>query len=348
MTPLNHIRSRRLSLFSHYHGWFVLALCLFAPVWVHGQTHLDPWQPVLQQARSLPRLYSLLVSKEGELLQEHYFNGKDANDIANVKSVSKSIVSALVGIAIDQELLSGIQQPIAPYFQTELNTDSEKSNITVGNLLSMRAGLESTSNRNYGAWVLSNNWLQFALKQPFYDRPNERMIYSTGNTHLLGAMVARASDMDLLQFARRNLFAPMDIYLASWPRDPQGYYFGGNDMELTPTQMLAFGELYLNHGRYGDKQIISADWIEQSLQAKVASPRGQGRHYGYGWWIRDTAGYETPYAWGYGGQFILLVPDYQIVVVVTSDSMPGPNRRLHTRSAYDLVELAVATTIASL
>ena len=305
------------------------------------------WASVLASAESLPRLHSLLVSQHGKLLQEHYFNGKKANDIANVKSVSKSIVSALVGIAIDKQLLKDPDQSIAAYFPQYLKNDSNKNAITIGNLLSMQSGLATTSNRNYGAWVVSNDWVNFALQQPVLSPPNRDMIYSTGNTHLLGVLVAESSNMDLLQFARRNLFSPLNIHLAAWPKDPQGNYFGGNDMELTPRQMLAFGELYLNKGRFQDKQIISRQWIEQSLQAKVASPRGQGRHYGYGWWIRDTAGYETPYAWGYGGQFILLVPDENIVVVVTSNSNPGPNRRYHTRAAYRLVEDAVTAATAN-
>ena len=308
-------------------------------------TENDPWLPVINRAESLPRLYSLLVSKNGQLLQEYYFNGRKATDLANVKSVSKSIISALVGIAIEQEFLPGVEQPIEPFFQNELGSIENKQTITVGNLLSMQAGLQSTSNRNYGAWVLSDNWIEFALRQPFYDQPNGRMIYSTGNTHLLGAIVNRASGMNVRQFAQQYLFAPMEIQLAPWPKDPQGNYFGGNDMELTPRQMLAFGELYLNQGRYRDHQIISKEWIQQSLAARVASPRGQGRHYGYGWWVRDTAGFETPYAWGYGGQFILLVPQENVVVVVTSNSNPGDTRRYHTRAAYQLVEDAVSATL---
>ena len=311
-------------------------------------TEHDAWTTVLTEARSLPRLYSLLVSHRGEVIQEHYFNGKGPDNLANVKSVSKSIISALVGIAIDRELLQGPDQTIATFFPEELASHREKGEITIGNLLSMQSGLATTSNRNYGAWVLSNNWIQFALNQPSYDRAGGRMIYSTGNTHLLGAIVARASGMDILQFARRHLFAPMNIHLAAWPTDPQGNYFGGNDMELTPRQMLAFGELYIQGGRKNDKQIISEQWIAASLQARVASPRGQGRHYGYGWWIRDTAGYETPYAWGYGGQFILLVPEENLVVVVTSNSNPGSNRRMHTRAAYRLVEAAVAAATSSI
>ena len=301
------------------------------------------WPQVLQQAAGLPRLYSLLVSRDGELIQEHYFNGKRADDIANIKSASKSIMSALVGIAIDKGFVQGTSQSINDFFREEISNNN--LNITVGNLLSMQAGLETTSNRNYGRWVLSDNWIEFALKQPPYDRPGGRMIYSTGNTHLLSAIVTRASQLNTLSFARRFLFGPMNTHLSSWPRDPQGLYFGGNDMELTPRQMLAFGELYINGGKYNNQQIIPADWVQRSTTARVASPRGQGRHYGYGWWIRDTAGYETPYAWGYGGQFILLVPEEKIVVVVTSNSNPGDDRRFHTRAAYRLVESAVQAAL---
>lgn len=296
------------------------------------------WDNVLNQARNLPRLYSLLVSRDGRLLHEYYFNGKTANDIANVKSVSKSLMSALVGIAIEKGAIDDVNDEIAQFFPQELSNQPSKAQIQVGHLLSMQSGLETTSNRNYGRWVLSNNWVQFALQQPFYDRPDGRMIYSTGNTHLLSAIITKSSGQSTLAFARQNLFQPMGIHLASWPRDPQGIYFGGNDMELTPRQMLAFGQLYINEGKHNNQQIIPNEWVDLSVTPRVASPRGQGRHYGYGWWIRDTAGYETPYAWGYGGQFILLVPEENMVVVVTSNSNPGDNRRQHTRAAYRLVE----------
>ncbi|GAB1264808.1 serine hydrolase domain-containing protein [Aurantivibrio infirmus] len=321
-------------------AFYIFLFLAYLPI-AHSQETSKRWQNTLNSANSLPRLYSLLVSRDGEIVLEKYFNGKKATDIANIKSASKSVVSALVGIAIDREFMSGVDQNISSFFTKELNGNTEKSKITVGNLLSMQSGLESTSNRNYGAWVLSQDWIRFALEQPFYDEPDGLMIYSTGNTHLLATAVARSSELNALDFARKYLFSPMETYLGAWPKDPQGNYFGGNDMELTPRQMLAFGELYLNQGRYKNKQVISSEWISESLKQRVASPRGQGRHYGYGWWIRDTAGFETPYAWGYGGQFILLVPEENIVVVVTSSSIPGPQRRFHTRAAYRLVESAV-------
>jgi CubicO group peptidase (beta-lactamase class C family) len=202
----------------------------------------------------------------------------------------------------------------------------------------MQSGLRTTSNRYYGAWVLSPDWIEFALSQPLEERPGGRMRYSTGNTHLLSAILTQTTGESTLDFARKALGAPLGFRLAAWPTDPQGIYFGGNDMELTPRQMLVFGELYLHGGRAGGRQVIPAKWVEASLQPRTESPREGGRYYGYGWWIRTMAGVQTPYAWGYGGQFIVLVPALDAVIVTTSSSTPGDDRRAHTRRLYDLIE----------
>lgn len=292
----------------------------------------------IASGESMPRLHSILVSWDGELVLERYFNGHGPDGIENVKSVSKSLISALVGIAIEDGHIEGVDEPVARWFGEHIGDDSAKQRITIGHLLSMQSGLETTSNRNFGAWVQSDDWVEFALEQPMRGRPGGRMIYSTGNTHLLSAILTKATGRSTLEFARDELAAPLGFHLSSWPRDPNGIYRGGNDMELTPRQMLAFGRLYLNGGRANGRQIVPSDWIEASWRPRVESRREAGRHYGYGWWLRDMAGYRTPYAWGYGGQFILLVPELDLVVVTTSASYPGDGRRRHTRRIYDLVE----------
>ncbi len=294
----------------------------------------------LQTAGQMPRLHSLLISYNGDLVLEEYFNGKSSKRAANVKSVSKSVMSALVGIAIEQGHVAGLDQPISDYYGERLGNDAEavKRNITVGNLLSMQAGLETTSFYNYGAWVLSNDWVGFALEQPVLSPPGTRMHYSTGNTHLLSAILTQATGKTTLQFAREVLGEPLGFQVASWTQDPDGIYFGGNNMEFTPRQMLAFGELYMNNGQANGRQVIPAPWVEQSLTPLVQSPRNEERQYGYGWWMRDMAGLPTVYAWGYGGQFILLVKDLQLIVVTTSSSQPGDTRRKHTRNLYNLLE----------
>ena len=302
----------------------------------------------LQAANQMPRLHSLLISHNGNLVLEEYFNGQSPRRTANVKSVSKSVMSALIGIAIERGHVPGLDQPISDYYADRLEGEAAaaKRAITIGNLLSMQAGLETTSFYNYGAWVLSNDWIGFALEQPVLSAPGTRMHYSTGNTHLLSAILTQATGRSTLEFARQYLGAPLEIEIAAWPQDPQGIYFGGNNMEFTPRQMLAFGELYINNGQANGRQVISPSWVEQSLTPRVQSPRNEERRYGYGWWIRDMAGIPTAYAWGYGGQFILLVKDLDLVVVTTSSSLPGDTRRRHIRDLYNLLEFKIVEPAA--
>jgi CubicO group peptidase (beta-lactamase class C family) len=287
------------------------------------------------------------VSYRGEILLERYYNGTTRTRLANMKSASKSVLSALIGIAIEQRHIESVRQPIGSYFSEFLKSerDAAKWSITVEDLLTMRSGLETTSNRNYGAWVLSGNWVRHALTRPLLSTPGTRMEYSTGNTHLLSAILTRASRRSTWEFAQENLAKPMGYSLARWPQDPQGIYFGGNDMLMTPRQMLAFGELYLNGGRFGDRQVVPEGWVNTSLLPRVQSRRESGREYGYGWWIREMAGYTTYYAWGYGGQFIFLVPEVDLVAVTTSNSNPGTERRTHLRSIYDLVENLIVSPV---
>jgi CubicO group peptidase (beta-lactamase class C family) len=272
------------------------------------------------QAARLPRLRSLLVARDGEILAERYFHGARAERAANVKSVSKSIVSALVGIAVAEGHLRGPEQPIAPFFPEHLarDPDPRKRAITVGNLLSMQAGLESTSFGNYGAWVGSRDWVRFALARPMEDEPGGRMLYSTGSTHLLSAILTEATGRSTWAYARDVLAEPLGIRLPQWPTDPQGIYFGGNEMRLTPRAMVRFGELYRNGGRHEGRQVVPEAWVRASLQPRTRSP-WSGDEYGYGWWLSTAGGHPMYYAWGYGGQFIFVVPDLRLTVVTTSE-----------------------------
>lgn len=319
-----------------------IGLCMATPALASDLPPVNEelFSNAVTEARQMPRLHSLLVSRDGELVVEEYFNGRSATRPANVKSVSKSIMSALIGIAIDRGHLSSIDQPITEWYGERLSDDPTgmKRRITVGNLLSMQAGLETTSFYNFGAWVLSDDWVGFALEQPVLAAPGTHMLYSTGNTHLLSDILTNATGQSTLQFARDNLTEPLGFGLGPWTQDPNGIYFGGNNMEFTPRQMMAFGNMYLNGGKANGRQVVPGDWVELSLKPRVRSRRDTERQYGYGWWIRDMAGVQTTYAWGFGGQFILLAKDLDMVIVTTSSSQPGDTRRAHTRALYDLLE----------
>ncbi len=289
--------------------------------------------PAIKAALELPRLHSLLVSQRGSIILERYFNGRRETTPANVKSVSKSVISALVGIAVDRQLLS-LDQPIATYFP---DLPEAKRAITVEDLLTMRSGLESTSNRNYGAWVQSPNWVRHALAKPLLAAPRTQMIYSTGNTHILSAILTKVTARTTWQFAQETLAKPLGFSLSPWARDPQGIYFGGNEMMMTPRQMLAFGEMYRNGGQVNGRQILSKTFIEDTFE-----PRGRsqisGREYGYGWWMRDMAGRKAYYAWGFGGQYIVIVPSLDLTVVSTSAASVSEDRRDHRRTVDEIIE----------
>ena len=290
-------------------------------------------------AAKLPRLRSLVVSHKGTIVLERYFNGARAAQAANIKSASKSVISALVGIAIGKGHIKSVDQKIVDYFP-ELANDPEprKRDISIEDLLTMRSGLESTSGRNYGAWVQSPNWVRFVLRRPLIDEPGRRVEYSTGSSHLLSAIVTKATKTSTWQFAQDNLAKPLGFTLAKWTADPQGIYFGGNEMSMTARQMIAFGELYLNDGKAGDHQVIAKSWIDRTRVPRGRSRWGSDREYGYGFWIREFAGHDSYYAWGYGGQFIFIIPDKDLVVVTTSRSDVSRERRDHNDSIYSMVE----------
>lgn len=297
---------------------------------------------------ALTRLHSLLISVHGQLVFERYYRGARADRPANIKSASKSVISALVGIALDRGLIKGVSQPLRDYFPGVWTRpdDEAKRAITIEHLLMMQSGLESTSSRNYGAWVRSANWVTHALSRPLIRPPGTEMDYSTGNSHLLSAILQKASGATTRDFAQQFLAGPLGFTLSDWPRDPQGVYFGGNDMLMTPRQMVAFGELYLRNGQAKTQRVVSADWVRASL-----IPRGQSRwndrEYGYGWWICELGGRPTFYAWGYGGQFIFVVPSLELVVVTTSASTVASERREHLEGIYDLVSRLIIEPIAA-
>ena len=321
-----------------------LILLVLLPADVFGAPAFDD---ALAAAKQLPRLHSLLVSWRGQLVVERYYNGASATRAANVKSVAKSIISALVGIAIDRKLIPGVETPVARYFpQLARDRDPRKLEITIEDLLTMRSGLESTSNRNYGAWVQSRNWVQAALARPLLSDPGTEMDYSNGNTHLLSAILTTATGTSTWQFANEVLARPLGFTLARWPRDPQGIYFGGNDMLLTSRQMVSFGELYLRRGRIGDRQVVPERWIERSFVSRGRS-FWSGQRYGYGWWIREMAGHRAYYAWGFGGQYVIVVPDLDLVVVTTSSPAVAEDRRSHRLNLFDMLERLVVARVGA-
>ena len=299
----------------------------------------DPLSGIFGQADEISSLRSLLIQQHGKLLGESYFNGRSANRAFNIKSASKSIIGLLIGIAVEEGFIHSVDEPILTYFPEyfEENPNPKKEQITVRNLLSMQAGLRSTSSGNYGAWVMSRNWVEYALDQDFVSEIDGRMVYSTGISHLLSVIISKSSGMSTKAFAEKYLFDPLDITVGGWDRDPQGYYMGGNNLALKPSDMLKIGQMLIDKGVWNGQQIIPMDWIIDSFKTYTYSnynPYG----YGYQWWNKKTGKYTTLFAWGHGGQYIMMIPELDAVVVMTSSVTEASRRRTYKRPVFVLLE----------
>lgn len=283
--------------------------------------------PAMKRAQSLPRLRALIIARHGTVLAEKAFRGSELNVPVNVKSVSKSVISALVGIAVSRGALTGADQPVDGLLADRLpqNPDPRLRKITLDHLLSMRSGLDRTSGRNYGRWVQSRDWVRHVLSRGFADEPGGRMLYSTGNTHVLSAILTRATGRTTLDLARDWLGKPLGISVPAWQRDPQGIYLGGNNMLLSPRALLRFGELYRDGGVYRGQRILAESWVADSWRPRTRSPFS-GDEYGLGWFITEICGETVAYARGFGGQFVYISRSLGLTVVITSD--PTKNTRV--------------------
>lgn len=294
-------------------------------------------------ASQFTNIKTVHIQHKGELIWAKAYNDADLNAVANIKSASKSLMSLIVGIAIEKGIIEGVDEPISTYFAQDFPTqpDSRLNDITVGHLLSMQAGLERTSGRHYGRWVISENWVQTALSRPFVSEPGGTMQYSTGSTHLLSVLIARATGQNTYRLANQWLKGS-GIHIASWETDPQGYPMGGNQLGMTPKSLLALGELYRLGGKTQNaQQIVSADWIKQSWASRTQSRFHRGQ-YGYGWFMQPFGGVMGYYGWGYGGQMIYVLPELDLTVAITSkENLPsgrsGYRDELHTMLSQDIV-----------
>lgn len=300
---------------------------------------------ILDRAAALDPLKTMVVAQHGATVAERGYRGHGLSAPTNIKSVSKAIISALVGIAIDKGVLEGTGQTIAPLLRDQLpaEPDPRLARITIGHLLSMQAGLARTSGVNYGRWVASGNWVRSALAQPFVDEPGGQMLYSTGSTHLLSAILTRRSGRSTLQLAREWLGPLEQFEITAWARDPQGIYLGGNQMAMSTRSLLAFGELYRNGGRTAaGRSLIPAQWIQQSWTVRTHS-RFTGDGYGYGWFHRRSGPHDVHYAWGYGGQMLYLVPALGLTVVITSDENHSAARSGYRDQLHQVLDAIVGT-----
>ncbi|MCU0899461.1 MAG: serine hydrolase [Cypionkella sp.] len=271
------------------------------------------------QAVALPQLHAILVQRGADRLVAEAPRGRGLASPANIKSCSKSVLALVLGTVIATGEIAGLSARLGDVAPRLIPDDATEgvADLTMGDLVTLRGGLEGTSGGNYGAWTQSRNWVAYALRQPRIAPNGGRMIYSTGTTHVLGAAITVATGRDLRSLVRERLGRPLGIDVPSWTRDPQGYYFGGNEMALTPEAMLRLAVMMRDGGRHDGEPVIPADWVSASRQPVTRSPYS-GLDYGLGWFL---SGSGWMIARGYGGQIIAAHPERALAVAITSDPM---------------------------
>jgi CubicO group peptidase (beta-lactamase class C family) len=291
---------------------------------------LDPMlvAEMYYNAAELETIYSLLVIKNGCLIAEDYFNDGSIDQKDRLQSATKSFTSALVGIALEQGCLSSLDQKMLDFFPEVAGkvTDPRKEQITIRNMLEMRAGYPREET-DAALWdgLLSGHYPPLIEEFPLVSDPGTRFHYSNLTSNWLGIIVDRACGMNLKAYAEEHLFSPLGVKAGEWGQDAEGHNNGCGDLHLTAREAAKFGLLYLNDGLYEENQIVPANWVHDSLQTysvneafvkKVGHFRDIG--YGYHWWSANAGEHHVNFAWGHGGQLIVLVENFDIVIVTTS------------------------------
>jgi CubicO group peptidase (beta-lactamase class C family) len=269
-------------------------------------------------ARQQANLTSLVVAHEGIVARQEYFNGGGSDTPQDIRSDTKSVVSLLVGIALDRGCLRSVDQTVGDLLGPLGPSDSTKAAVTVRQLLTMSSGIggdELADVGEYNRWVVAPNQLSYVWDQPQMASPGTRFAYYSPAYYVLSPILTRACGQPTGDFARDNLFAPLGIGAREWEVDRQGYANGAAGLRLTPMDMVAIGNMMLDGGR----QVVSADWVRDATRTQMATnaqPYASG--YGFGWWTGQVSGSDFAFANGYGGQFIVLVPRARLVVTATN------------------------------
>ena len=277
------------------------------------------------RARETSGILSLLVQRDGVLIGEEYFHGSAADSLDQVWSVTKSVMSILTGIALSQGALPSLDQTLADYLEPIADSlPEDKGRISVRNILTMTCGLRwlelGEAETEYNDWVTSPDMIQYVIDLPWTDQPGEVFHYNTGAVHLLSVLLTEATGTRMLDYARQNLFGPLGIDQVEWWRDERGYYTGGMGLFMRPRDMLKIGELFLQEGAWEGAQIVPKAWVQESTTPKVSTNNAVpfGPDYGYLWWIGNAQGRDFYFANGWAGQFIVVAPALDLVVVATS------------------------------
>lgn len=311
------------------------------PVSTPTEQGLDPLlvSSLYHDAAELETLYGLLLIKNDQLIAEKYFNGSSIDHASDRMSTTKSYVSALTGLALQRGCLRSLDQHMIEFFPEYASSlgDSRKATITVKQLLQMRAGYPWEGNeRPYFDRIFNSknyDWLPLLAEFPLLHAPGTAFGYSNVTSHIVGAIVARACDTDLQTFARQFLFEPMGATLPKWHRAADGYRFGAFGIHTTARDMAKFGSVYMHQGKYRGEPLLRPEWVEASLArystginftgwfSSALGDYFEDLGYGYQWWSASVDGERFDFAWGHGGNLIVLLHERKLMIVTAADPL---------------------------
>jgi CubicO group peptidase (beta-lactamase class C family) len=298
-------------------------------------------------ASGIPRMMSLLVVRNGTLVVEEYFRGNQRDSLNDLRSVTKSVVSTLTGLAIEEGYLMGLDQTLGDLLPAAPFQFPEQRDISVRHLLTMTGGFDWHEDGaiGYNEWILSDDRIAYLLGKPMLDPPGATFKYNSAAVHLLGVILTEASGLSLPDLADALLFSPLGITRSRW--EPLGsHHNGGAGIDLRPRDLARLGQLFLQDGWSGDRQILARSWIQQATRPafswRVAFGALRSLSYGFLWWTDDGSRGDAFLAWGYGGQFLYVMPGLDLVVVATTEW-----RGVSSDEGPDVVETAVLDVIVN-
>ena len=262
------------------------------------------------------------MARHGRLVLERYYGGTDASTAFDVRSVTKSVVSALVGIAVEAGSVASLQSTVAPYLEPPYRLDPVSESVTFRQLLTMTSGFQWNDDIDYNPWIYSSDHVQYLLDRPHAQAPGTAFTYDSAAVHVLGVALERATGVRLPQYANEHLFSALGVDGVEWEALDRGTVNGGAGIHLRSRDMLKLGQLYLQRGRSAGRSVVPETWVDQTTRPQFAWRDTYGLQtnvtYGMLWWVSDA----TPrvfFAWGYGGQFLYVVPDLDMVLVTTTE-----------------------------
>lgn len=294
-----------------------------------------------------PNIYALLIAKDNKVIKAGYYNHYSSDSLFNDQSLTKSIVSLLIGIAIDQHFIRSVDEKIIDFFP-ELNNDPDprKKEITLRQVMNQASGLYHENLQRLDLYLNDPDPSGLVLRSPLVANPGKEWHYSNAATHLLSVILTKATHLDTKSFAEKFLFTPMGITHFDWAKMRDGYYDGCGllSLRLRIPDLLKIGQLMLDEGQYDHRPIVPAAWIKSILQPAISYPSGWGfdhSTYALCWYHMNYKGADISYGMGWGGQFLILIPSLRSVVVINENIADATAIRQSNNFIYHLFPLIV-------